>query len=182
MEFIHKVENRVAGWYEKAPHLPLGFRQWLGANIWWIVLIGVILGGLAVLNVLFFGALAALFVVGMGGPVGAAIVGVALLVAIVAFAGALIELVIGAFAIKPLKDGQKKGWSLLLLSLVIGIGFTALTFLFNFDLSSLLMSALWAAFSGYFLFEIRDQFGGVPVTKTVKSAPKFVPPAEPKKK
>jgi uncharacterized membrane protein YhaH (DUF805 family) len=168
MEFVNKVEHRVAEWYEKAPHLPLGFRQWLGTNVWWLVLIGVILGALAMLNVFFFGTIAALFAVMLGGPVGAAIVGVAVIVSLLVFAGAIIELVIGALAIRPLKDRQKKGWSLLLLALLVSAGFAALTFLFSFDLSSLVMSALWLAVSGYFLFEIRDQFAGVATVKAAK--------------
>lgn len=182
MEFVNKVETRVADWYSKAPHLPVGFRQWLGSNVWWIVMVGVIISALAVLNVVLFGTLAAVFLVGFGGPVGAAIVGAALIVAIIAFAGLLIETAVAAMAIKPLKDKQKKGWSLLLLAMLIGLGFTLLTFLFSFEISSLVMSLLWAAVIAYFLFEIRDQFGGVTAAKAAKSAPKFVPAADTKTK
>jgi hypothetical protein len=175
MEFVNKVENRVASWYEKVPHLPLGGRQWLGSNVWWIVLVGTIIGALGILNILFFGALAALFVVGLGGPVGAALVGVAAVVAVIALAGAILETVISALAIKPLKDKQKKGWSLLLLAMLVALGFVLLAFLFSFELASLIMSLLWMAVIGYFLFEIRDQFGPVAAAKTSKKTPKFVP-------
>jgi uncharacterized membrane protein YhaH (DUF805 family) len=121
MEFVNKVENRVAAWYEKAPHLPVGGRQWLGANVWWIVLVGTIIGAFGILNIIFFGALAALFVVGYGGPVGAAIAGVAAIVMVLSLIGAILEIVITAMAIKPLKDKQKKGWSLLLLALIVAL-------------------------------------------------------------
>jgi uncharacterized membrane protein YhaH (DUF805 family) len=183
MEFVNKVENRVATWYEKAPHLPLGGRQWLGTNVWWIVLVGTIIGAFGILNIIFFGALTALFVVGFGGPVGAAIVGVAAIIAVIALAGAILETIITALAIKPLKDKQKKGWSLLLLALIVALGFVLLTFLFSFDLSSLIISLLWAAVVGYFLFEIRDQFGPVAIkVKPAKKTPKFVPAEDTKTK
>ena len=183
MEFVNKVENRVAAWYEKAPHLPVGGRQWLGANVWWIVLVGTIIGAFGILNIIFFGALAALFVVGYGGPVGAAIAGVAAIVMVLSLIGAILEIVITAMAIKPLKDKQKKGWSLLLLALIVALGFVLLAFLFSFELSSLIMSLLWTAVVGYFLFEIRDQFGPVAVkTKAAKKTPKFVPAEDTKTK
>ena len=182
MEFVNKTETRAADWYSKLPHLPLAFRQWLGANIWWLTLIGVILAALAVVNIIFFGAIAALFVVGLGGPVGAAIVGAGLLVALVAFAGVIIEGIIAAIAIKPLKDRQKKGWSLLLLLVLVQVGLAVVAFVFGFDLSTLIMNVLWAAVAGYFLFEIRDQFGSVASVKAAKNAPKFVPPANTDKK
>jgi hypothetical protein len=176
MEFVNKVEHRVAAWYEKAPHLPVGGRQWLGENVWWIVLVGTILGAFGILNIVFFGTLAALFVVGFGGPVGAAIAGVAAIVMVLSLIGAILEIVITALAIKPLKDKQKKGWSLLLLALLVALGFVLLTFLFNFELSSFIISVLWTAVVGYFLFEIRDQFGPVTVkAQAAKKTPKFVP-------
>jgi uncharacterized membrane protein YhaH (DUF805 family) len=182
MEFVNKVETRVADWYSKVPHLPVGFRQWLGTNIWWIMLVVVILSAIGVLNILFFGALAALIVVGVGGPVGAALAGVASFLAVILIAATLTETIIAAIAIKPLKDMQKKGWSLLLLALLVAAGFTVLTFLFSFEFSSLVMSVLWIAVSGYVLFEIRDQFSGAVAVKAAKSSPKFVPPAVNKKK
>jgi len=180
MEFVNKVEARVANWYSKAPHLPVGLREWLGTNIWWIMLIVVILSAIGILNILFFGALAALLVAGVGGPVGATIVGLASFLALIVLAATLAEVIITAIAIKPLKDKQKKGWSLLLLALLVAVGFTVLTFLFSFELASLIMSLLWVAVSGYVLFEIRDQFNGAIVTKTTKSLPKTVAASEPK--
>ncbi|HEX7483659.1 MAG TPA: hypothetical protein VF281_00755 [Candidatus Saccharimonadales bacterium] len=182
MEFVNKVENRVADWYNKVPHLPVGFREWLGVNVWWIMLIVVVLSVIGVLNIFMFGALAAVFVGGFGGPVGAAIVGVALLIGLLVLAATLLETIITAIAIKPLKDKQKKGWSLLLLALLVAAGFSVLTFLFSFELSSLVMSALWIAVSGYFLFEIRDQFNGGVDVKAAKVMPRVAPVSENKKK
>lgn len=182
MEFVSRVEHRVASWYEKAPHLPVGVRQWLVANVWWIVLIGTIIGGFGILNVIFFGALAALFVIGFGGPIGAAIAGVAAILAVLALTGAVLEVLITAFAIGPLKEKRKKGWSLLFLALLVALGFVLLTFVFSFEFSSFIISMLWVAVIGYFLFEIRDEFGGVATAKASKKAPKFVPAEDIKKK
>lgn len=182
MEFVNKTEARVANWYSKLPHLPPNVRQWLGTNVWWITLIGVILAALAVVNIFFFGALAALFIVGVGGPIGAAIVGTGMLIALVAFAAVIVEGIIAAIAISPLKAKQKRGWSLLLLFIIVEIGFAVVAFVFTFDLASLIMNILWAAVAGYFLFEIRDQFSGAASVKAAKNAPKFLPPVDTKAK
>ena len=70
--------------------------------------------------------------------------------------------VISAISINPLKNLQKKGWSLLFLTLIVSaveiivgaiINFNAVSFIF-----SIIFGAIGLAISAYFLYEIRSYF------------------------
>lgn len=160
MESLHKLELTVAGWYKDLPHLPESGRKVLATNVWWLVLVGVVLGALA-LSGLFMTIMVTSFVlIGFGGAVGAAAGVVAFLGTLVFFALAVIDIVIAAMAVSPLKQMQKRGWRLLFIITLLNVVSVIVSFLSHFDVFGLLWSLLVTAVGAYFLYEVRDYFQG----------------------
>lgn len=161
METIHKLEATMAGWYDKAPHLTKNGRDWIARNIWWIALVGVILGALGIV------ALAMTLLVGtalLGGTLG--IIGLA--AGAVATTATLISLVftiaivaIEAAAIRPLKARMKRGWELLFIAALVSAASLVVDLLFSGNLGGLIVGAIGLAIVGYVLFEIRTHFASV---------------------
>lgn len=174
MELLGKLERTILGWLKDVPHLPIGVRKWIAENIWWIVVIGVVLTGISVL--VLVGALFTNLST-LGSPIisyyaSAAFVGWLVVTTAVSLAFVSIETVLLAFAVRPLKAKQKKGWVLLfavwllgILSAVVGAILTLNVLSF---LGSIIFGAVWVAISGYFLFEIHGQFAHVEHSKGVK--------------
>lgn len=158
MESLRNLETMVASWYKGMPHLPKNGRQWLAENAWWLVLIGVILGTFGILSVLLATLFAGTLLAGYGGPVGAAIGGLAFVIVIISLAFAVVDMVFSAMAIAPLQAMRKKGWSLLFLVSLINVLSLLVSFLFQLNLFSLIWGLIFAGIGGYFLFEIRDYF------------------------
>lgn len=156
MESLRKLETTVALWYKNAPHLPRSGQQWLATNAWWLVLIGVILGAVGVFSIISGVLLAGAVLTGVGGAVGAALGGIALLAVLVALVFAIADVVLGAVAIMPLKSMQRRGWTLLFVIVLVNVLSIVVTFLFNFSLFGLVWGLLCVAVGAYFLFEIRD--------------------------
>jgi len=174
MQLINKLERLVLGWVKDIPHLPVVAQKWLATNVWWIVLIGAIMTGLAALFTLV-GLTASIAI--LGSPSNAYYVAGSTYAswAIVTSAVNLFFFVIGgiilAAAVKPLKEVEKKGWVLLFLawlvhvaSVVVGavLSLSVLGFILN-----IIFGAIGIAITGYFLFEIHSQFAHV-----VRKAPK----------
>ena len=165
MSIVTQLEESLVKLYQKLPHLPSNIRTWIGTNIWWITLIGVVLGALGVVSSLFALLFAAGWVapyVHMYGQYGVgALAGAAIAWGVVwALVGATV-VVVSAMAIQPLRDKLKKGWNLLFVVLLIQGASIVLEFLFNLGFWSfvgLFWSALWLAAAGYVLFELRSQF------------------------
>lgn len=164
MELINKLERLVLGWVKDVPHLPEAARKWLGINVWWIVLIIAIIGGLGFLGALsgFFTYLSLIGASSSAYYINATYTSVALLNSAVSlvFLGATVALL--AFAVKPLKERQKKGWVLLFftllveaLSVVVGavLSFSASAFIIQ-----ILFGAIGIAIGAYFITEIHSQF------------------------
>lgn len=175
MESVHNLEKSIAEWYKNFAHLPLGLRKWLGENLWWLVLIGVILSVLAILPII--GALALVFGLsgaaigaagiygGYDGAVAGGLVGVAMFAALVSVVGLIVMAVVMALAVSPLKARAKKGWTLLFIVLLVSTAFGVLGSLISFNIGGIIWALLWAFVEGYFLFEIRGEFGPKPVAK-----------------
>jgi hypothetical protein len=167
MESLRNLETMVASWYKGVPHLPTYGQKWLAENAWWLVLIGVILGSFGILMVLGGMMIAGSLLAGYGGVVGAAVGGLAFLIVAVSMAFAVVDMIISAIAISPLKAMQKRGWSLMFLASLINVLSLLVSFLFQLNLMGLIWGLLFAAVGGYFLFEVRDHFH---VERTAKKA------------
>jgi len=167
MDFINKLETTVAGWAKNVPHLPANGQKWIANNAWWIVLIGVILSGISLI-VVFFGTLAAIAILAgvsagtYNSFAGVGITGYTIVAAFIGLAFVLIRVLLMAAAISPLKALQKKGWVLLFVvwlvqavSVVVG---AVLTLSIGGFFVGIIFGAIGLAISGYFLFEIRNQF------------------------
>ncbi|WP_432713382.1 hypothetical protein [Pedobacter sp.] len=167
MDVLHKLETALAVQYDKLPHFPVGFRTWLAQNAWWIVLVAVIFSVLGVIGV--FGLLAvALLGVNMGlvavdvpydSTIGAAVSGVFIVLTILSLLELIIQTVLLALAISPLRKLLKRGWDLLFLVLVINTVLIIVGDIISVNIPGLIVGLLLAVIGGYFLFELRDQFG-----------------------
>lgn len=164
MELIKKLETTVAGWVKDVPHLPAAGQKWLGENVWWIVLIGAILSGIA-----FLFALSALFtLIALLGTVSSAyyvvptVTSWAVVSGVVSLVFLVLQGLILAVAVNPLKTRQKKGWVLLfaswLLNAVAVVVNSILTLSVGGFILGILFGAIGLAIGGYFLFEIHSQF------------------------
>ncbi len=170
MEAVRSLEKSLGQLYKSAPHTPVTFRKWLGENVWWIALIGVVLSvlSLLVLIPLTFAAL------GLGAFVATspyasgysyASNGV---VALVSLTSLVVTTILMAMAISPLKAKAKKGWTLLFISALVSLALSAVIDIIILDVFGLLMTVIWAAIAGYLLFEIHSEFGGKHAVKSKK--------------
>lgn len=167
---LRKFEGTVASWYKGMPHLPENFRKWLADNIWWLVLIGVILSLFVVIptfGVLLFGGAVLTSVYGAQSMYNGGV----FVWALFALMFVVADLVLSALAIAPLKTYRKLGWSLLFLVVLLNVLSTVLTFVANFSFGGLLSGLIGAAIGGYFLFEIRSYFGVVAARPVQPAAP-----------
>ena len=173
MEPLTKLEKIILGWYKKLPHLPESARKWLGDNVWWIAVIGLVLTCIGILSVLFGTLLSTATSVAYVLPAFAAwqlITGTVLLAFLV------IEAILLGLAIKPLQVKQKKGWVLLYLLWLIGILYVVVYAVLTLNpflfIVQVLFGAIWVAISGYFLFEIHGQFAHALKSPGVKAEEK----------
>lgn len=173
METVHKLEQTVADWYKKAPHLPPEVSKWIATNAWWLVIIWLVIGVFGVLAAIGLTSLGAMFLAGFGGIVGAALGGLALIAVLIGLALAIVQLVIASMAIQPLKGMRKRGWDLLFVIMLIDVVALAATLLLTFDIFSAVWGLLWVVVVGYFLFEARQYYSVTLATKK-KSATKEV--------
>lgn len=171
METISKLEKTIAGWYKQLPfHLPAEGRKWLAENAWWLVLIGVVVS--------VFGLLGMLRTILWAGEVSNSVLGnVAAYYGVatynpwtdgslwISLASLAIILVLEAMAINPLKLRKKRGWDLMFLTMLVSAASALVTAVVTISLYSILLAAVGLAIGGFFLFEVREQFG----TKTAES-------------
>lgn len=174
MEFISQLERTVQGWLKAVPHLPEGARKWLGDNIWWIAAIGAVLTGIGVLGI-FITLLSN--VATLGSPIlsyyaSTTFIMWVIVKASITLAFAILECVLLALAVSPLKQKQKKGWVLLFAVLLLGVLSVVVSSILTFSvfgfIVNIIFGALWLAVSAYFLFEIHGQFAHVERSKGVK--------------
>jgi hypothetical protein len=177
MEKIHALEVRIAEWYKPLPHLPQGGIKWLTENIWWLILIGVIISAFGAVSLVLITIFGGVFLAGAVFLYSAQFGGLALLIAAIAAGVSILNIVVAAMAIDPLKNKQKKGWSLLFIALLLS--FIPMLFgdILRFHIFSMIEDVLMIAVGGYFLFEIRDQYAVTGKSKVPKKAPAFVAPA-----
>jgi hypothetical protein len=176
MESIHKLENTIEGWLKPLPHLPTNWRVWIAKNVWWIVLVGVILSVLGTL-MLVAGIMTAMAAVGtvnsVYGAYGVNIVqdysGWWYIASIVSMVFLVATIVLEAMAITPLKAQNKKGWDLLFIVFLIGVASSVISAVLNIGsysvIANVIGSIIGIVIGAYFLFEIRSYFKSAVIVK-----------------
>lgn len=166
MKSIEKLETMVADWLKPLPHLPIAFKKWLAENIWWIVLVSVILSVIGTLFMII-GVFTAISLLGtttsmFGYYIAPAYTGWSVMALMISMLFMIATVILAAMAISPLKVSQKRGWMLLFsmmvlraVAAVVGAIFTYSVFGF---MSSLISSAIGIAVGAYLLYEIRSYF------------------------
>ena len=153
---VRKLENKIEGWLKPIPHLPSTWRKWVADNIWWIMIVSVVMSAITIFTInsnlwhsydpfahtgwwMFSSTISLLFMA--------------------------VVTIISASAIKPLKNMKKKGWDLLFLVFIVKIVAEIVNLLISLNiflfLSSLVGIAIGAAIGAYLLFEIRSYFNHV---------------------
>lgn len=174
MKQLAPLEDAIVKVHKDLPHLPKGLTTWLVENAWWLVIIGVVLGGIGVLTTLTALTAGSLLV---GSLAGAAIGGMVFASGLVSLAVLVLTVVIEALAIQPLKAKQKRGWDLLFLASLIGVAGSLISALLNGPVGILIgivWTAVFAAIAFYVLFELRVHYVGkaaVPEAEVVPPKP-----------
>ena len=175
MDFLVKIEKRVFDWFKKSPNIPNEMRKWLADNVWWFVIIGLILSVINILRAASFiqGQLALQGTAANSYYVSSTVSDWAIVTSAISLVFIIIEALLFFFAIQPLREKQKKGWVLLFGAwLVSGVALVVNAFLTLGILSfiiTILFGAVWLVISGYFLFEIHGQFAHVERSNGVKN-------------
>lgn len=171
MQQLASIEQSLAKVFEGFPHLPKSVREWIADNVWWIVIIGVVLGALGLLWILFATALFGPFLIGYIAAVATVQQSViTTLVSVISFAAGVATLVLEAMAIQPLKAKLKRGWNLIFLSVLISFAASVINALLGANIGSLLSTILGTGIALYLLFELRAYFGGATKPLTAPSA------------
>ena len=176
MDSIHKFENTIEGWLKPLPHLPVDWRNWLAKNVWWLVLIGVILSvlGTFMLAAALFAAMAAISTVtsfyGVSGiNLAPVYTGWWYAASIVSLAFLVLTIIINAMAVSPLKAMKNKGWDLLFLTFVISVISSIVSIIFSFSsytvVTTIISSVIGIVIGAYLLFEIRSNFKSTAAVK-----------------
>jgi hypothetical protein len=176
MESIHKLENTIEGWLKPFPHLPADWRKWISENVWWIVLVGVILSVIVVMMTIgmIMTAVAAIgaantVVTSTFGTIGVNVAQVYTgwwyIATIISVVSLVVTIIIEAMAISPLKVLNKKGWDLMFIAYLIGIALSVVSAVLTLTIINLIGTAIGAAIGAYFLFEIRSHFKQAAIVK-----------------
>jgi len=156
MKQLSSLEKALTEAHEGLPHLPESWRVWLGNNVWWLVLIGVVAGVLGIVSSLMAMTIGTAVVTGAYGVAVGASVFTASVVSLITLA---LVVVIEAAAIQPLQTKKKRGWDLLFVAVLVSVvGNLVSAVVGSALLPSLVGLVLAAAVSFYLLFELRGQF------------------------
>lgn len=167
MDTMDKFEDTVASWHTKFPHLSDRARGWLADNLWWLALIVVIFGIAAVMIVLSMSLLASMVLAGMAGIVGATAGNIIMVFVAISMMLTIVNAVLLALAVSPLRRKDYRGWRYLFVVILLNLAASITKVLFDFKLSSLVMSLLLSVLAAYLIFEVRDRFAKVPAVTHV---------------
>lgn len=168
MSAITKFEDTIGGLLKPIPHLPTAGQKWLAENVWWIVLVGVILSGISVLTSIG-GIFSYMALVGTAtsyfGYYGAQSYSSWWIVAsVISLLFMIAIVVISAISINPLKAMNKKGWDMLFLTLLISAASIVVSLIVNITsmgvglIFGLIFGLIGLAIGAYFIYEIRSHF------------------------
>lgn len=160
MMSLNQLEKQIEGWLKPLPHLPTTSRKWIGENVWWLTLIGVIADGFAALAIYQAATALDKFTnyLNMVGVTNTSGWTLSMMVSLALF---VLSAVIMAMAITPLKEMKKKGWDLLFMAGIVSIVASVFNYGSSSIVGSIISAAIGAVIGMYFLFEIRSQFNGV---------------------
>jgi len=167
MESVYKLEEKLAIWYKSVPHLPTKVQKWIIVNVWWIVLIGVILSAIGIISIL--------------GSIGVAVSLMAttsdltrtyynsanystgwIVGAFISLLFVIASTLILAWSIQPLKAQRRRGWLLLFIAWIINAASIVVDAIATFSvfgfIGNIIFGAIGLAISAYFLYEIRSGF------------------------
>lgn len=165
MDALRKFEKQILHWLKNIPHLPESIRTWLGTNLWWIVLAGVVIGSIWALfvfldimrNIAFLGTTGAAYYLSSS-----LVSPLVVVTGFVTLFFSVVMILVSAFAIQPLKARLKQGWVLLFVVWLISVVAIVLNAILTLNpiifLFTLLFGAIFAALLGYLLFEVHGQF------------------------
>ena len=137
------------------PHLPQEWRHWLADNVWWLVLIGVVLGAFGILGLVPVVLGISIFTGIVAGPAAGALV---IITGIVNMAVLVVSVVLEAMAVTPLKAKQKKGWDLLFLVSLVAFAGSVLNAIITGNIGHILGLLVGTLIGLYLLFEVRMYF------------------------
>lgn len=168
MEALKSLEMSLVKATKDLPHLPKGVTVWLVENAWWLVVVGVVIGVIAVFPlasaVMFIGGVSSLYL-------GVGYSGLYLVSSWISLAVLAVTVIIECMAIQPLKAKQKRGWNLLFAASLLGIvGSLVSAFIVGNIFGGIFTAAITAVISLYVLFELRPHYVGEPV-KVVSPKP-----------
>lgn len=171
MESLRKLEITMKDWFKNLPHLPQGGRTWLFENVWWIALVGTVIGVFMIIPafLLLFGVGAVVSVI--AGPLVSAFGGLFFFATIVSLLFSLVTLAITGLAIMPLKEHKKKGWEYLFLVSVISVASSVVYAVLTMRLGGIVSALVGAAIGLYFLYEIREYYGATGPAKAETPKP-----------
>jgi len=175
MKILTQIERAILQWFKGVPHLPANAQKWLGTNVWWIAAAGAVLSGLAILGFLgvLFSGLSALGSPFVSYYASKTFVVWSIITSLVSLVFVALMCLVLAFSVTPLREKQKKGWVLLFGAWLIGAVSIAVTAILTLNVFSfitdIIFGALVVAVSGYFVFEIHNQFAHVTRSKGVKA-------------
>lgn len=165
-QFIEKLEVMIDGWLKPLPRLPISFKKWVSENLWWIVLIGVILSSLGLLAMI--GSLATIIsllggVSYFGFRMASLYTGWHVFASVISLLFMAGTIVLTAMSISHLKVGKKKGWTLLFLVLLLQSVAVIVNAILTYSVVSfiigIIVGAVCLAIGAYLLFELRAYFG-----------------------
>ena len=155
MQQLAGLEDGLNTFFKGLPHLPKEWRHWLADNVWWLVLIGVVLGAFGILGLVPVVLGISIFTGIVAGPAAGALV---IITGIVNMAVLVVSVVLEAMAVTPLKAKQKRGWDLLFLVSLIAFAGSVLNAIITGNIGHILGLLVGTLIGLYLLFEVRMYF------------------------
>ena len=155
MQQLAGLEDGLNTFFKGLPHLPKEWRHWLADNIWWLVLIGVVLGAFGILGLVPAVLGISIFAGIVAGPAAGALV---IITGIVNMAVLVVSVALEAMAVTPLKAKQKRGWDLLFLVSLFAFAGAVLNAIITGNVGHILGILAGTLIGLYLLFEVRMYF------------------------
>lgn len=172
MENLNKLADKIEKIFKPFPHFPANWRKGLSGAMWWLVLIATILSLIAcaciIIPLIFLGVLTVGSSIDSNGAVVLAgfTVWIVLVPTILLLGMAIVQM----WAIKPLKNKERKGWNIVYVLSLLGLVVSILS-IFGGNFAGWLSGILWSVLWIYVWFELRDSFKEASIKATaVKTA------------